>query len=226
MKIQVIKETEDYIVVCKPHGMESEHEVPSVLAMQEPDRSASAYYCVHRLDQSASGLIIYARNKAASAALSAQIRDGLLEKEYYVVVTGTPASSSGTYTDYLFHDRRAHKAYPVKHMRKGVKKASLSYRVLEVIREGSETWSLIAVKLETGRFHQIRVQFASRGMPLIGDGKYGSRVKAGYPALFCRMLRFSDPTDSGTVECKTLPEEAFPWQRFSCINNIDMSCEN
>ena len=123
--------------------------------------------------------MVYARTKAAAAALSKAIQNGEMVKEYVAKVHGM-LEQSGILTDLLFKDSRKNKVFVVKKLRSGVKEAKLQYRHLG---EG-----LVHVKLFTGRSHQIRVQFSSRGFPLVGDHKYGSRAKETAPLLFsCRI---------------------------------------
>jgi 23S rRNA pseudouridine1911/1915/1917 synthase len=128
------------------------------------------------------GVMVFGRNKAAASKLSAQIARGEMIKEYVAFVKGTP-EESGTWEDFLFKDSRKNKVFVVKKERAGVKKAKLAYRVLE---KGEA--SLVHIRLFTGRSHQIRVQFASRGFPLLGDHKYGARDENKAPMLFsCRI---------------------------------------
>ena len=169
------------IVVCiKPVGMDSQQEVPANLSQQ----LGGEIFTLHRLDQNVGGVMIYARTKASAARFSKLIQDGLLVKEYVALVHGTPPEE-GELTDLLWKDSSKNKVFVVKRERKGVKKARLSYRLL---RAGAQ--SLVRVRLYTGRSHQIRVQFASRGFPLVGDHKYGSRDEACAPMLYSCCLTF------------------------------------
>ena len=169
------------IVVCrKEPGMDSEKDVPEALK----DQLGGEIFPVHRLDKGVGGLMVYARTKSAAAALSKAAAEGTLEKEYLALVHGCPPAE-GTWEDLLWKDSRKNKVFVVKRPRAGVREAKLSYRVLV---SGEE--SLIRVHLYTGRSHQIRVQFASRGYPLVGDHKYGSRSKEQAIRLFSAGLRF------------------------------------
>ena len=164
-----------HIIVCiKPVGVDSEHEVPSALGGE--------IYTVHRLDKNVGGVMVYARTKAAAAALSKAIQDGTMVKEYVAMVHGTPPEQ-GDWTDLLFKDSSKNKVFVVKKERKGVKRARLEFTRL------TETDpSLVKIRLHTGRSHQIRVQFSSRGYPLVGDHKYGARDDCTAPMLFyCRL---------------------------------------
>ena len=169
------------IVVCrKEPGMDSEKEVPEALKEQ----LGGEVFPIHRLDKGVGGLMVYARTKSAAAFLSKAVTDGTLEKEYLALVHGCPPID-GTWQDLLWKDSRKNKVFVVKRPRAGVREAKLSYRVLI---PGEE--SLVRVHLYTGRSHQIRVQFASRGYPLVGDHKYGSRSKVETLRLFSAGLKF------------------------------------
>ena len=174
--MEIIYTDKDIIVLVKPVGMDSEHDVPAQLG--------ETVYPVHRLDQNVGGVMVYARNSKTAAALSRAIQDGTMVKEYVAMVHGTPPES-GDWTDFLFKDSRKNKVFVVKKERKGVKKARLEFTR---ISEGEA--SLVHIRLHTGRSHQIRVQFASRGYPLVGDGKYGAKDHAHAPMLFSCRLTF------------------------------------
>ena len=167
-------------------------------------------YCVHRLDRETGGLMVYAKTKQAAAVLSRTIAEGGLQKEYLAVAEGeTP--ESGTLRDLLYRDAAKNKSYVVKRMRRGVREAELRYERL-AFRGGM---SLLRVRLKTGRSHQIRVQFASRGFPLVGDKKYGSTVRDAGLALWSTRLSLPHP-GSGETLCRELPPpESWPWTLFS-----------
>ena len=185
------------IVVClKPVGVDSEHQLPEEL---KKDLSGEIFP-LHRLDQNVGGVMVYARTKSAAAALSRAIQDGSMVKEYVAMVHGTPPES-GDCTDLLFKDSRKNKVFVVKKQRAGVKPARLEYTLLQ----GGET-SLVAIRLHTGRSHQIRVQFSSRGFPLVGDHKYGSRASETAPLLYSCRLTF--PYQGKTVQFESYPQWA------------------
>lgn len=164
--------------VIKPVGLDSENDVPQKLKEQ----LGGEIYPVHRLDKNVGGVMVYARTKQAAAELSRLIQAGKMNKEYLALVHGTPPQS-GEWEDLLWKDPRKNKVYVVDRLRAGVKAAKLDFERLS----GGET-SLVRVRLHTGRSHQIRVQFASRGFPLVGDHKYGSRAPEQAPRLFsCRI---------------------------------------
>lgn len=182
----------DIIVCIKPVGVDSEKELPELLG--------GTIYPIHRLDKNVGGVMVYARTKQSAAALSKAVQDGSMVKEYVAMVHGTPPES-GDWTDLLWKDSAKNKVFVVKRERKGVKKARLEFRRLT---EGEG--SLVRIRLYTGRSHQIRVQFASRGFPLIGDHKYGSRDSAAAPMLFSCRLTFPYKKEPRSFEA--LPEWA------------------
>lgn len=176
--------------------MDSEQELTDALREQ----LGGNIFPIHRLDWNVGGVVICARTKKAAAELSSAVQQGTVVKEYVALVHGMP-EPEGRLEDWLFKDSRKNKVFAVKKERKGVKKAVLDYRVLE---QGSE--SLIHVRLHTGRSHQIRVQFSSRGFPLVGDHKYGSRAVETAPMLYSCRITF--PYAGVTVSYGSLPQWA------------------
>ena len=188
--------SDDQIVVCvKPAGLDSESEVPAALTAQ----LGGILFPIHRLDKNVGGVMVYARTKQAAALLSKAVQEGTMVKEYVAMVHGTPPES-GDWEDLLFKDSRKNKVFVVKKERKGVKKARL-----EFVRLCAGEASLVRVRLHTGRSHQIRVQFSSRGYPLVGDHKYGSRDERKEPMLFSCRITF--PHLGKRVSFEALP----PW---------------
>ena len=212
--MKIIHKTAEYTVVCKAAGEDSEHDLPEMLAEQNGDR-ATDYYVVHRLDKAASGLLVLARDRQTAGELSRQLTENRLRKTYLCVVPGVPAPVSGEMQDLLDQDKMKKKMFPVKRKRAGVKEASLTYRVLET----QAPLTLVEVELQTGRFHQIRCQFAARKLPLVGDGKYGSRVRSPHLALFCRQLSFYDAKEKKECSFTAAPPAEFPWTAFSCASD-------
>lgn len=169
------------IAVCvKPVGLDSELDVPAALKEQ----LGGEIFPVHRLDKNVGGIMVYARTKQAAADFSRAVQEGTMVKEYVALVHGTPPES-GDWEDLLWKDSRKNKVFVVKRQRGGVKKARLEYKRLSAGES-----SLVHVRLHTGRSHQIRVQFSSRGFPLVGDHKYGSRDDRMEPMLFSCRIRF------------------------------------
>lgn len=188
------------IVVCvKPVGLDSEHALPQALA----EHLGGEVYPIHRLDQNVGGVMVYARTKSAAGALSRAVQDGQMVKEYVALVHGAPPES-GDWEDLLFKDSHKNKVFTVKRERKGVKKARLTYRRLT-----DTDPALVHVRLYTGRSHQIRVQFASRGFPLVGDRKYGGRDDCTAPMLFSCRLTF--PLNGKQLQFESYPQWAEPY---------------
>ena len=190
--MEILYSDKDIIVLVKPVGMDSEHEVPAALEGE--------IYPIHRLDKNVGGVMVYARTRAAAAALSKAVQEGTMVKEYVATVHGTPPEE-GDWEDLLWKDSAKNKVFAVKRERRGVKKARLEFKRL---REG-ET-SLVRIRLHTGRSHQIRVQFSSRGFPLVGDHKYGSRDESKEPMLFSCCLTF--PYKGKSLRFEKLPHWA------------------
>ena len=176
--MNIIYSDRELAVIIKPVGMDSEHQVPAAIT----EKLGGEIFPIHRLDLNVGGVMVFARTKQAAAQLAKLVQEGNLVKEYRALVHGVPPASE-TWQDFLFKDSRKNKVFVVKKERKGVKKASL-----EFTRLTDADPSLVHIRLHTGRSHQIRVQFASRGFPLVGDHKYGSRDEHKEPALFsCRI---------------------------------------
>ena len=220
----IVYENEDFALVNKPVGMDSEH------ALSE------GFFPVHRLDKVASGLLLYAKNPCSAKKLSEALQKGKIKKRYHIIVESAGDTSKeddetlsvktnstkntgsseakrlpkeGCFSDYLYKDTKKQKMFPVKKLRKGVKEAVLHYQVLEE-RDGL---ALVDVELETGRFHQIRAQFSAHGFPLFGDGKYGSRQK-GNVALHCYTLSFPDPKSGEELHFAIQDRDEEPWRKF------------
>ena len=164
--------------------------MPSLL---QDELGCDTIYPVHRLDRTTQGVMVYALTEDAARRLSAMIRQGKVEKTYLAVVEGVPEETQGEYADLLYFDRRKNKSYVVKRERKGVKQARLQYEALQTIEHEGERLSLLKIHLMTGRTHQIRVQFASRQMPLVGDRRYGSHIPADHIQLCAAKLSFTHP---------------------------------
>ena len=173
----------DFVAAVKPVGLSSE-DGPDSFPQALRAQLGGDIYPIHRLDLNVGGVMVYARTKKAAAALSAAVQNGAFVKEYRAMVHGTPPEQ-GDWSDLLLKDRAKNKVYVVKRPRKGVKEARLEFTRLSA----GET-SMVHIRLHTGRSHQIRVQFASRGYPLVGDHKYGSRDAAASPLLFSYRVCF------------------------------------
>ena len=179
-----------FAVIVKPCGVSSGEDgvMPMLRASLAERGEPDALFPVQRLDRETDGLMVFARDAQTAAYLSAEIQAGGFEKVYRARLSGAPEEKEGTLRDLLFHDRNRNKTYIADRKRKGVKEAVLHYTVTETRSDGC----VVRVKLETGRTHQIRVQFASRGLPLVGDRKYGG-PKADRLYLTACELRFTSP---------------------------------
>lgn len=178
--VEILFCCEAFVVCLKPCGPDSEHELPQMLIRQ----LGGEIYPVHRLDRNVGGVMVYARTAASAAALSQAVQEGTMVKEYVALVHGLPPEK-GDWTDLLFKDSRANKVFVVDKSRSGVKSAHLRFTRLAQCDPAP-----VRVRLYTGRSHQIRVQFASRGFPLVGDHKYGARDSEKVPRLYSCCLSF------------------------------------
>lgn len=194
--MDIIYSDKDLAVCIKPVGLDSEARMPAALREQ----LGGEIFPIHRLDKNVSGVMVYARTKQAAAALSKAIQEGTFIKEYVAMVHGTPPQE-GDWEDLLFKDSGKNKVFVVKKERRGVKKARLKFLRLSAGEE-----SLVRIRLYTGRSHQIRVQFSSRGFPLVGDHKYGSRDEKTEPMLYSCCLTF--PWKGKQIRFARLPDWA------------------
>ena len=213
------EKTKDYVIIYKPAGILSQSDLSgdtdamtACSAMLTESGEAGQLYLIHRLDRVVGGLLVFARNKKSAAELSAAVAERNLIKEYYAVVEGR--AEGGIMRDYLYKDAAIGKAFVTDRKRAGVKEAELEYSTLGVASVDGREISFVKIRLKTGRFHQIRAQFASRKMPLIGDKKYGSRdFKAKMPSLFAARLFFD--FDGKEVNVIKLPDfSCYPWSLF------------
>ena len=181
--MEILELNSDFVVCLKPVGLDSEHDMPQILSSE----LSRTFFPVHRLDKNVAGIMVFAASTASAGTLSALIQKGLFCKEYMALCHGRPPES-GTFEDLLFKDSRKNKVFVVNRMRKGVKSAKLSFQLIRVF-ESNQT-SLVRIHLYTGRSHQIRVQFASRGFPLVGDHKYGAADAYPNPQLYACFVSF------------------------------------
>ena len=194
--MNILYSDENLIVCIKPVGADSEKQLPNQIA----EHFGGEVHTVHRLDMNVGGVMVYARNPQTAAYLSKIIAQGDMIKEYVALVHGTP-EIGGVLEDFLFKDSRKNKVYAVKKQRAGVKYAKLEFKRLT-----DSNPCLVHIRLHTGRSHQIRVQFASRGFPLVGDHKYGSRSELKSPMLYSYKITF--PYKNKIVAFESKPDWA------------------
>lgn len=206
------------IIVCiKPAGLLSEGESPDAMPvvlsrmLEEQGTPDISIFPVHRLDRDTSGVMVFATSAKSAAVLSESIRNKRFKKRYLAVTHGIPSKDSDTLSDLLFFDRKRSKSFIVDRERKGVKSALLDYRVISV----SGDRALLMIDLHTGRTHQIRAQLSSRGLPLVGDRRYGApQSDARTPALLSYSLSFEHPVTKKALSFfATVPDSA-PWSDF------------
>ena len=204
---------DQWVAVCiKPSGVPSTDEPGGMLelARRALGRGGEGVRTVHRLDQVTGGLMVLALTPEAAGELSRQIREGDFGKEYLAVIHGRPEEPEGTFTDLLVRSRRERRTYVTDQPGPEARPAALDYRLLDS-RAGL---SLVRVILHTGRTHQIRCQFSSRGFPLVGDRKYG-RSEDGCPtALWSAALSFLHPETGERRNFARRPPQTRPWNRF------------
>lgn len=203
---------ETLLVCVKPAGVLSTDEpggVPELARMELGDEKAQVR-TVHRLDRVVSGLMVLARTAAAASELSRQIRENEFEKAYLAVVHGHPDQKEGTMVDLLQRCKQERKTYVVTQMEKGVQEAILDYRVLAENQDMSKVY----ITLRTGRTHQIRCQFSSRELPLVGDRKYSLLEDGCNIALWSHRIAFTHPVTGKRMEFKLDAPNQYPWDTF------------
>ncbi len=195
------------IVVCeKPYGVSSQLSGGENMVNMLKDVCGCEIYPVHRLDTQTTGLMVYAKNQKSAAALSAQVAEKSFQKQYLCLCHGE-IENSGKMVDNLFHDRIKNKSFVVKTKRAGAKEAILNFTKISEIHKGECRLNLVKVRLHTGRTHQIRVQFSSRGNVLYGDGKYGARDNDKI-ALHSAYISFCHPKTKQKLEFESTPKWA------------------
>lgn len=201
------------VLVCvKPPRVLSTDEpggLPELLRNQLEDPAADIR-TVHRLDRVVGGLMVLARSAQSASELSRQVREGVFQKTYLAVLHGVPEKMQDTLTDLLGRDKARKMTFVASEPGKGIQPASLSYQVLAQ----ADGASLVQIQLHTGRTHQIRVQFASRGYPLWGERKYSTRDDPCEIALFSQKIGFRHPQTGQWMEFVHEPPSVFPWDMF------------
>lgn len=209
-QFEIIHTDPAFLVVIKPPGVLATDEpggVPDLCRTALGDRNIRT---VHRLDRVVSGLMVLARTKRAASDLGKQIQDGIFHKEYQAVLHGSPAVPTGTLVDLLARDKAERKTYVVTDPGKDVQEAILNYEVLAK----TDKLSKVRIELITGRTHQIRCQFSSRNLPLVGDRKYNTNEDNCEIALWSSLLRFRHPKTGEELTFTAPPPDEFPWNQF------------
>lgn len=222
MQPEILFEDNDIIVCRKPAGIAvqtasvSSPDMVSVLKnylfMQSKNPVSGEPYLavIHRLDQPVEGILVFGKTKKAAANLSSQIQNGRFQKYYQAITEGVPPKPEGTLCDYLIKDSRSNTSRVCSSDTSGSKKSSLSYRILNKKEEKGVSLSLLEISLHTGRHHQIRVQFANAGCPLLGDRKYNpSGIPVTNLALCACRLVFYHPVTKEKMQFETVPHFPF-----------------
>ena len=207
--MELIYKDDDIIICIKPPRVLSTDEpggMPELVRSALGDPNADVR-TVHRLDRVVSGLMVLARTASAASELSRQIRDDEFHKEYLAVLQGVPEMESGTLRDLLLRNKQERKTYVVTQMEKGVQEAILDYRVVNCTSDMAR----VQIQLHTGRTHQIRAQFSSRGFPLVGDRKYSLLQDECEIALWSYRLAFTHPRTGEPMDFSAKPPEIYPW---------------
>lgn len=200
--MQILFEDNEIIVCVKPVGVLSQSGKAGEASMLTllSEHTGGDIYPIHRLDKNVGGVMVYAKSSRAAASLSKQVAEHSFIKEYYAIVHGELEEKSVVLEDLLFKDSHKNKVFVVKRMRKGVKKAKLEYTVSAESQLDGEAITLVHVRLHTGRTHQIRVQFASRKHPLLGDSRYGAKDGQKDIALWSHRISFVHPSSSTQMD--------------------------
>ena len=205
--MELIYQDKDIVVCVKPSGVLSTDEpggMPDLVREALGDKNVRT---VHRLDRMVSGLMVLARRSKAASELSRQIRDGEFQKEYLAVIHGMLPEETGEFRDLLWRNKQERKTYIVEKPEKDVQEAVLDYRVLKHTADMTR----VRIRLLTGRTHQIRAQFSGRGLPLVGDRKYGVPEDDCTIALWSYRLAFRHPYSGKPMEFILEPPEVYPW---------------
>lgn len=215
----IVYDDAQLLVCIKPVGVLSEAAdgkgMPDLLCAAYRQANQPAFVSgVHRLDRNVGGLMVFSRQKNMTGKLIAQVANRQIEKDYVAVLRGTLAEPAGILEDLLFRDASHNKSYVVKRMRKGVRDAKLSYCKLAETEHRGQPLTLVQIHLHTGRTHQIRVQFSSRQLPLLGDIRYGSKDPACDVALWATRLQFQHPKTNRSLHFTQLPPRQYPWNLF------------
>ena len=210
--MEIIYSDRDIAVCIKPAGVLSTDEPGGLPEMLRAELDTDNIRTVHRLDRVVSGLTVVARNAKSASELSREIRAGEFDKEYLAVVHGM-ADDSGEMRDLLRRDRQERKTYVADAPGRDVQEAVLEYET--IARKNG--MSMVRIKLITGRTHQIRCQFSSRGLPLVGDRKYSLNEDGCDIALWSHRLSFTHPRNGQQLRFEQSPPDKWPWNIFNSV---------
>ena len=210
--MEIVYQDERIVVAVKPAGVLSTDEPGGMPSLLRQALGTECIRTVHRLDAQTGGLMVFARSRKAAALLSEQVRERQFRKGYLAIVHGVPQPLRGEMRDLLRRDSVRRVTCVADAPSAEAREALLSYETLD----SADGLSLVRVQLHTGRTHQIRAQFSSRGMPLAGDRKYGLPDDPVTPlALWAYQLSFIHPQTGKELSFTRLPPETEPWTRFS-----------
>lgn len=170
---------------------------------------------VHRLDRPVGGAMVFAKTSKSASRLSDMIRRHAIERKYYAVVHGKPKKKKGQLVHYLYKNKKKNQVFTVSSDHPQGKKAVLDYEVVESKKE----FSLLSIKLHTGRPHQIRVQLSATGTPIFGDQKYGAHLNTPGQqiALWAYSLQLEHPVKKEPIQINSLPPHSFPWNLWETV---------
>ncbi len=213
--MEILFENKECLACVKEPGILSQKGKPGekdmVTLLERQHSGFGGIYLIHRLDKEVGGVMVFGKTHSAAEMLAQASEHHQLRKEYLAVVQGVPQQAEGELKDYLARNDALRKTVTVDPSFRGAKEARLSYRVLETVETEQGPLSLVQIRLHTGRNHQIRVQFSSRGLPIVGDERYGRG--GGQMALWSFRLTFPDPC-GGNRTVTALPGGGV-WDRFS-----------
>ena len=213
--MDILYQDDRIVVAVKPVGVLSTDEPGGMPELLRAQLHTDCIRTVHRLDAQVSGVMVFARSRMAAALLSQQMRERRFTKEYLAVLCGTPSQSSGILTDLLARDPQRRLTYVADTPSPSTREARLSFATVD----SSDGMTLVRVRLHTGRTHQIRVQFSHRGLPLLGDIRYGSKAPCP-PALWSCRLALTHPVTGQPLDVTCPPPDTYPWTDFSPLKEM------
>ena len=213
--IQILFEDKHILAACKPSGLLSEEgRSANVVSELKKQKNLETLLTVHRLDRDVSGVMLFAKHPNAAKELAKKIAERNITKEYLAVINGVPNQTRGRFDDLLFKDSASNKSFVVDRERGGTRRAILDYELIDTSEYEGKTVSLVKISLETGRTHQIRVQFSHRKMPLVGDGRYGGRERVPI-ALRSSHVALRHPFTKKKIDILCVPDITLPpWSAF------------